>query len=378
MKVDKCHIFALPLSTDMDNVLMEDQLQVLAKRLRLARTMSKLSMDGLCERMGGLVTKQSISKYESGKMMPTGEVLSALARALDVDPEYFSRPFTFELDSFQVSFRKKASVGAREVSALKVQIQDEVERYLEIEQILGREQMKPQCRDTGILSTPGDMVACARQLRQDWGLGTGSIPNVQDLLESKGIKVIHTKTPEDFSGVSGIVNGLHYIIVLNLANPHVEHRRLTAFHELCHLLYNDKFAPSLAQQEKERLCHAFANEMLLPGEILSDMFRGRRKIALAELEAVDKEYGISIDAIIHKLDDIGIISDQRYRDIYIRRNQDKRLKDWMQDTRYEEKPVNRLEALVYSALARQLIPISKAAVLLKKTVAETEEDFCVL
>ena len=117
--------------------MSENKLEIFAKRLKQARIKAKLSMEALCNSMNGLVSKQAISKYESAKMLPSSTVLISLASSLNVDVDYFFRPFTFEIDDFNMSFRKKADVGSKETSALKVQIQDDVERYLEIEEILG-------------------------------------------------------------------------------------------------------------------------------------------------------------------------------------------------------------------------------------------------
>ena len=52
--------------------------QILAQRLKSARLMKGFSMDVLCERIGNIVSKQSISKYENGKMMPDSTILIAL------------------------------------------------------------------------------------------------------------------------------------------------------------------------------------------------------------------------------------------------------------------------------------------------------------
>ena len=98
---------------------MLNELEIFAKRLRQARIKAQLSMESLCERMGGIVSKQAISKYEGAKMMPTSTILIALAEALKVELDYFFRPFSFDLGNFDVSFRKKASVGAKDVSALR-------------------------------------------------------------------------------------------------------------------------------------------------------------------------------------------------------------------------------------------------------------------
>jgi len=41
----------------------------LAKGLKSARTLAALSQDGLVEKMGNIVSKNAISKYEKGEMM---------------------------------------------------------------------------------------------------------------------------------------------------------------------------------------------------------------------------------------------------------------------------------------------------------------------
>lgn len=60
-----------------------------AIRLREARRMRKLSMDKLVELADFVVTKQSLSRYERGVMRPHANVLSTLAKVLDVSEDYF-------------------------------------------------------------------------------------------------------------------------------------------------------------------------------------------------------------------------------------------------------------------------------------------------
>ena len=69
--------------------------------------------------IGNSVSKQAISKYEAAKMMPNSTILAALAIALDVEPDYFFRPFSFDLNEFKVSFRKKSDTSAKDVNAWK-------------------------------------------------------------------------------------------------------------------------------------------------------------------------------------------------------------------------------------------------------------------
>ena len=53
-------------------------------RLRAARKMAGMSMEDLALKLGGLVTKQAISKYEQGRMMPSPEVLEKLVEVLKI------------------------------------------------------------------------------------------------------------------------------------------------------------------------------------------------------------------------------------------------------------------------------------------------------
>ena len=356
---------------------MNNNLNTFAKRLQQARLKAKFSMEKLSEKMDGIVTKQAISKYEKAKMMPSSTILIAMAEALNVDLDYFFRPFSFELEQFKVSFRKKSNTTISDQKALEVQIQDEVERYLEIEEILGLEYNNDLSNDLipdKPLATNSDMVERAQKVRQNWQLGTAPIANTQELLEANGIKVLLTEAPDNFWGVSGIVNDKSPIIVLNSSDNHIEHRRLTAFHELCHLLYNKYFSEELSKHQKEKLCNAFANEMLLPSEILINQLNGKSKIAFAELEALSINYGISIDAIVYKLKDLGIIGEKRYLGFCKLKNSNPEFKAYIVTSRYKEEPTTRFNALVYSALAQQLLSTSKAASLLGVSINKVREN----
>lgn len=339
------------------------------QRLKQARVRAKLSLETLAQKMGGTITKQAISKYEKGLMAPSSSSLIALARALDSSIDFFFRPISPDFHNLEVSFRKKSCIGAKEIASLKAGIQDDIERFLEIESILGYDTHKPKAVDADIvLSTADDMVAQARRLRREWNLGYMPIANIQDLLESKGIKVIFSTGPDGFDGVSGVVNQDHYIMVLNKEVDTVERQRFTAVHELAHLLFNKNFDRSLSKLQHEKMCHSFANEMLIPGEVLKDAFEGKNKISFEELVYFQQLYGLSIDAIVHKLNAIGIFSDNRYRSYNIRRNTDSEFKAAVEKSRFKEIKTPRFEAMVYGALASELITESKAASLLRVPV----------
>ena len=83
--------------------------------------------------MGNMVSKQALSKYEKGVMMPENKTLVALAKALDVSLDYFFRPMS---SINKVEFRKKSTLGVKKQQQVKECVRDIAERYITVEQLL--------------------------------------------------------------------------------------------------------------------------------------------------------------------------------------------------------------------------------------------------
>ena len=332
-------------------------------------------MQGLCDKMAGKVSKQAISKYESAKMMPDSTTIIALANALAVSADYFFRPFSFDTDSFKVSFRKKASARVKEEEALKAQIQDRVERYIEVEELLQiTTPPLPVYDESPIIENDADMVKRAKWLREQWNLGVDPIANVQDMMESHGVKIVLVEAPIEFDGVSGIINDKHYFVALNDNNLHTERKRFTALHELAHLLFNHQFAESLSEKECEKLCNTFASEMLIPGDVLLSRIPNLKKISVVTLVNIGCEYGISPDGLVYALHRLDAINEYRYRGYFVSKGQDPNLKQYLEKPRYAQEASKRFETLVFTALAQQLITSSKAAALLDVSLKEVRNQ----
>lgn len=65
--------------------------KIFAGRLKAARKMAGLSIDELVERIDNSVSKNAISKYEKGLMLPNSSILIKLANVLSVKVDYFFR-----------------------------------------------------------------------------------------------------------------------------------------------------------------------------------------------------------------------------------------------------------------------------------------------
>jgi Zn-dependent peptidase ImmA (M78 family)/DNA-binding XRE family transcriptional regulator len=342
---------------------MMDEKEIFAKRLKQARLKQKLTMEALGAGLRIPISKQAISRMEHAKLFPSGATLGEIARVLRTTVDELTQPFDFDTEKMVMSFRKKASLLKIEEKSLKVRTMETIESYLEVEELLGRLPIAIRKTDT-VISTDEQMEERARAIRQKWNLGNAPIGNVDNLLTDKGIEVIMLEGPEGFDGVSGVVNGNHYVIVLNSNVKHSERQRLTCLHEAAHLLFNECMDKSLSEYNKEKLCNVFASEMLLPTEVLRAKFAENRNITMAELINLQQVYGISIDAIVYKLHKMGIVTDRRYILYMKRRNSQPKYMEMVQKSRYEENHIDRFSPMVYQALARDLISEGKAAQLL--------------
>jgi len=137
--------------------------------------------------------------------------------------------------------------------------------------------------------------------------------------------------------------------------------------ELGHLLLP---LNGLTNSVKEIYCHQFAAAMLLPAEIaFREIGKSRTKIMIPELGALKKQYGISMQAIMMRAKDLGIISENYCRQFFFMIKQ----AEWRVVEPYSyigEEKSSRFEQLVFRALAEGLISLSKAAALNNQSIAE--------
>jgi Zn-dependent peptidase ImmA (M78 family) len=243
---------------------------------------------------------------------------------------------------------------------------------LEIENILGLEnKFQSTIYSNAVISNAQDIKMQALRIRKEWGLGKDAINNVQAMLEMHFIKVIDVDAPEGFDGLSGMVNDKYPIIVLNVNIEQSERRRMTALHELGHLLFNGCFDPVLSSKQKENLCTIFANEMLIPSCVFNDIIGENRKdISLNELIDLQITYGVSIDAMMMKAKELNIITEARCRTYYIKKNRNEKFKKLVVVSRFQEKKPQRFTSLVFKAIASDIITTSKAASLLNISIED--------
>jgi len=118
------------------------------------------------------------------------------------------------------------------------------------------------------ITQKGEVEIAASQLRKEWNLGTDPIPNIIEMLELKGIKILLIDDVDDIDGLAVFTSTSIPVVVVNTRNKSIERIRFTIIHELAHLLL--KLEKNILENAKEveKFCHYFSSCFLIPTEML--------------------------------------------------------------------------------------------------------------
>jgi Zn-dependent peptidase ImmA (M78 family)/transcriptional regulator with XRE-family HTH domain len=351
---------------------------MIADRIKLARRKAGFSLRDLSAAMGGRVTPQAIGKYERGEDVPSSGVLTALAKALGTSLSYLLDVQGIAL--FGVEFRTRANTTARDRAQVETEVLEWIERYLQIETILDLDSAEWQCPAPCPvqLREVADAEKLADGVRKAWKLGIDPVPNMTELLEEKGLKVLTVSLPQRVSGFTCLVGrgdgqpDLPVIVVNNGFS--LERRRLTLAHELAHRLID---AGSLCEKEEEKAATLFAGAFLMPREhLLRVAGKSRNALGYKELIDLKRLYRVSGAALLMRLRQLSVISESTL--IYAFqsvargwRTQEPLELEPEQDRGQRERAL-RFERLCYRALAEGLISLTKAAELLRLPASDVE------
>lgn len=333
----------------------------MGERLKMARARAGLSLRNLAELVE--VSPMAISKYERGLAVPGSAALVKMAGVLGVKPEFFFRPTKIMLS--QPSFRKKKSLSAKSKRMVLGEVQDWLERYLEVESILFEKPpvfQMPVCF-SGIIASIEDVEGVAEALRQEWGLGGGPIENLSEVLEERGLKVGLVDGQEGFDALTLRFDNEWPVIAIKRDLPG-DRRRFNLAHELGHML---KVAEPVGA---EKAAHRFAGAFLVPAEAARrELGLRRNRLNHLELHLLKHKYGMSMQAWIYRAKDLGIINEYVYANLF----RTFRQRGWYQKEWGEPLPAEepeRMKRLVMKALAEDLITRSRASELLGRPLAE--------
>jgi len=351
---------------------------MIADRVKLARRKAGFSLRDLSSAMEGRVTAQAIGKYERGEDIPSSGVLIALAKALGVTLSYLMDTQGVALSG--VEFRTKAKTTERDRAVVETEVLEWIERYLQIELILELDSATWQCpvAKPRHLREIADAEKLARDVRETWKLGLDPIPNMTELLEEKGLKVLTVPLPPRVSGFTCMVGrtdgkpGLPVIVVNNQFS--LERRRLTLAHELAHRVID---TDSLEDKDEEKAANVFAGAFLMPPEhLLREAGKHRKALGYKEIVDLKRLYRVSGAALLMRLFQLEVITQSTltYAFQSIARGWRTQEPEELEPSslRGEREKARRFERLCYRALAEGLVSLTKAAELLRLPASEVE------
>ena len=301
--------------------------KVLGQRLRAHRIAAGWSMRDLSARLTPLVSAQALSQYETGQTRPRTVVIEGLAEALNTHPEHLERePDLVTLGAIQ--FRSSTGLSPAMLRQARGWLTTQTERSLALEQRLGGLLVSPslpRIDEIAQVRNPEDAEELAQEVRRRWGLGTGPLPHLVSLFESRGVRVFEAPFGEkwkEFNGCSAFVSysiasDSNFPAILVNGKHWAERKRLTLCHELLHLILPSSMHTVFPNDMQERLADWFAGALLLPTAKLREMLgRKRRKISWYELAEVKKVYGSSYQAITYRCRQAGIITRENFRGLF--------------------------------------------------------------
>ena len=330
------------------------------KRFRVARGMSLADLEIAIDH---LVSSSTLSKYEKGTLQPSAKTLNQIASALGIkSAQLWGEP---PCDVEPIAFRKLTKLGKKEQKRIKAFVIEELEKRVWLqEQISEQNTLELPILGTTVKNLD-DAEGAAYSLRNTLNLGIDPRGNLMSVLEDHGIYIVEVNTSESFDGIFAIARDandkvLAAAIAIRSDVPG-DRQRLNLTHELGHLILdvNENVDP-------EKAAFRFGAAFLAPAEQLrKDVGQKRKRFYKKQLFELKKRYGMSIQAILYRLKDLEIITEEYYEKWCIKIN----TSGWRKSEPIHipsEKP-KRFSKQVCRALSDELITERDAERLLNQT-----------
>ncbi len=272
-------------------------------RLRLARELKEWTQTDLAGRVS--VTAAALSQFESGSTRPSAETLAELGQVLDVPFAFFALPVTETHDGFFRSTRRTPIAHRRRARAIAHIAHDLAAG------VAGKHVSAitvPRVPVADLHATREDVERVAAEVRRAWALPTGPIPNVVDLLESRGVVVL--RLPLDTADVDAF--SLPFadrpVVVLGSDKNDRARSRFDGAHELGHLVMHGEQVWGM--KEVEQQAHRFAASFLMPADEIYHQLPQRADWPL--LFDLKRQWQVSLAALLMRARTLGRMTEASY------------------------------------------------------------------
>ncbi len=276
------------------------------ERLTLARELrgfTKAALAALIDK-----TPSAVSQFELDRTRPDAQTVAALSLALTVPVGFFASRNGPAIRSDGAHFRSLRAATERERRIVLSWGSLLCEAVAVIEEFVDWPAISiPSALKAGLTSDEIEDLAVA--VRKQWGLGLGPLSNLTQLLESRGIIVAwlpnETKKVDAFSAWHSTRPAIFLVRGGNTGTR----GRWDGAHELGHLVMHADVSAGNSQVEHE--AHRFAGAFLVPKEPF--LAEAPRRLDWAHLFEMKQRWGISLQALLRRGRDLGVLSDASYR-----------------------------------------------------------------
>lgn len=272
-------------------------------RLILARKRRGLTKVDLGRRTG--INVKTLGEYEKGRLVPSASAIEQIASVTRFPTPFFYRGDLEEPTKESVSFRSLQSMksGQRDAALAAGALAFELSAWIDQRFVLHT----PDLQDLREF----DAKQAATVLRNLWGIGIKPIPNIVQLMESKGVRVFSlSERNRQVDAYSLWYHDLPFVFLNTMKT--VEHSRMDAAHELGHLVMHRHGAVSGRDVEKD--AKAFASEFLMPEESVRSIVRTRLLApSMNQMVQLKANWGVSVAALAYRLNHLGLLPDWSYR-----------------------------------------------------------------
>lgn len=340
-----------------------------SKNLLLYRKAHGYSQRSLAELLD--VSHTTISKLEKGELMPSGKLLISLSEILKVKIQDLMSTYKPDFEISTPFFRKKR-VSKSALDYLTNRISLDVHDYITLD-TLDKRDKESFSYNKFKWDKLDDYDLSASFVRNELCLPDKS--PVYDLtyhLENRGFVVLQSDYPSFFDGAITYVTGYENPFIVLNETLSSDRYRFTMTHELGHH-FIDFSNVNYDQKTQEKAIDMFTAAFLLPEQDMRDIFgEHRTKISIEELGIVKTRYKTSMAAIVMRISDLDIISNDYKQDIFkyfnakkIRRNE---------PFQFEKESPSKKQSLVYYLYLTDIISLSRASESLKVPLEDIRES----
>ena len=255
-------------------------------------------------------TPSAISQIERGLIRPDLETFVSISFALEVPTSFFIERSTpakpIDLASCHFRSLRSTSQAMRRQSTRKGDLCVDFMELLESKGVLF-----PEEHISSFSASAGyddEIEKAARGLRRHWNMGSGPIPNIVKLVESKGIMVLPLPDACNKVDAYSTWRGRRPCILLSYGKA-ASRVTFDVSHELGHLaLHEDAVA---GEMKTERQADRFAGAFLAPQE--SFLEECPRRWSFEAFRRLKARWKMSIAALLYRAKDLGCISISTHR-----------------------------------------------------------------